>query len=406
MVVTQKELGERLRKAREAAGLTQEEAAAELNLSRSGISQMETGDRSVSSIELSKLAYLFGRDITEFLSAEFDNQDSFAALYRANPDMIETKEVMDNLRACMLFAREQSNLEDILEIDRNWNIASYPSNLPVRKWGVIKQGERVAEQERRRLGIGYAPIENLPELLDSEGIRTRQADLPDDISGFTMNDPNVGPFIVINKNHAANRKRYSYAHEYAHVLMDCHTLGLVSRESKRAELVEVRANAFAAAFLMPERGIRQYLAGIGKDKVQRAQTSLYDESGVVPIDVRPTGKREISLYNVIQLAHHFGVSKLSVIYRLLNLRIVSQNEHEHLLEEDRRIGAKLARYAELDMEPHDVSPKTSVHRFLGLALEALRRDEISEAKFKELVSLCEMDGTDLSWLIEETEVEA
>jgi Zn-dependent peptidase ImmA (M78 family) len=78
--------------------------------------------------------------------------------------------------------------------------------------------------------------------------------------------------VVANRAHHYLRRRFSFAHEYAHVVADRDRSGLISRTSERDDLVEMRANAFAASFLMPEDGVRQFVAGLGKGS--RAARSL------------------------------------------------------------------------------------------------------------------------------------
>jgi DNA-binding XRE family transcriptional regulator len=60
MTVTQEELGRRIRDAREACRMTQNDSAKHIGVSRPTFVQIEAGKRSVSSLELDKLAYLFG----------------------------------------------------------------------------------------------------------------------------------------------------------------------------------------------------------------------------------------------------------------------------------------------------------------------------------------------------------
>ena len=55
------ELGRRLRVAREARGLSQQAVADAFGLPRTAITQMEAGNRSVSTLELIKLAELYLR---------------------------------------------------------------------------------------------------------------------------------------------------------------------------------------------------------------------------------------------------------------------------------------------------------------------------------------------------------
>ena len=61
------ELGRRLRVAREARGLSQQAVANALDLPRTAITQMEAGNRSVSTLELTKLAELYLRPVSYFL---------------------------------------------------------------------------------------------------------------------------------------------------------------------------------------------------------------------------------------------------------------------------------------------------------------------------------------------------
>ena len=85
----------------------------------------------------------------------------------------------------------------------------------------------------------------------------------------------------MNEDHPPRRRLFSCAHEYCHVLVDRDRGGLVSRAENREELPEVRANAFAAAFLMPEGGVRAFVRRLGKGEQSRSQLRAYDETAVV-----------------------------------------------------------------------------------------------------------------------------
>lgn len=61
-----KALAERLRVARESAGLTQVEVATRLNVPQSFVAKCESGERRVDVIELKILASLYGRTLTYF----------------------------------------------------------------------------------------------------------------------------------------------------------------------------------------------------------------------------------------------------------------------------------------------------------------------------------------------------
>jgi transcriptional regulator with XRE-family HTH domain len=72
----------RLREAREYLGLSQDEVAAALELSRPAITNIESGTRKVDALELEQLAQLYGRTVDYFLGKEEkvpDSKIAFAA---------------------------------------------------------------------------------------------------------------------------------------------------------------------------------------------------------------------------------------------------------------------------------------------------------------------------------------
>jgi Zn-dependent peptidase ImmA (M78 family) len=265
----------------------------------------------------------------------------------------------------------------------------------------------VADQERLRLGLGVAPIANVADMLETQSIRTALVDLPDDMSGLTLSHPAVGLFVVTNRRHHFLRRRFSYAHEYAHVLLDRDRLGTISRTTDRDDLIEVRANAFAASLLLPEDGARRFLTAIGKGGPSRLQADVFDESGVVEVRARAAAEsRDVQLYEVAQLADHFGVSRLAALYRLRNLRLITDAELEELKQqEESGKGRRVAALLDLREGDHEAARNEFRHRFLSLALEALRRGEISRAKLVELAGMVELGPDEVSRLLRETGLE-
>lgn len=389
--------------------MTQDDAAKHLGVSRPTFVQIEAGNRSVSSLELDKLAYLFGRDIREFVADAFHDEDSLTALFRAQPAVVGEPAVLDKLRECMALGRELTNLERLVGIDRDLSaVASYPFSMPKARWEAVQQGQRLAEEERRRLGLGHARLPDMSELLESQGVRTGLVDLPNDVSGLTLSDRKVGIFVVANGVHHYLRRRFSFAHEYAHVVADRDRSGLVSQTSARDDLIEVRANAFAANFLMPEDGARQFVAGLGKGKPSRLFAEVFDEAGYLNVEGRSEpGTQTIQLYDVVQVAHYFGVSRLSALFRLRNLRLLTGAEFEHLKAlDDQGKGKQLAKLLGLTEPDHAEMRSEFKHRFLGLALEAYRRDEISRGKLRELVAMVGLTADDLDQLLDDAGIAA
>jgi Zn-dependent peptidase ImmA (M78 family)/transcriptional regulator with XRE-family HTH domain len=397
MPVSQKELGRRLRAAREACRMTQEEVARHLVLSRSTVAQMELGNRAITGLELERLAYLFGRDMREFFTEEFHEEDTLVGLFRAHPDMARQTNVVGTLRRCLALGREMTSLERLLGIDRDLRaIASYPLPVPRSKWEAVQQGERVAQAERHRLQLGLAPLANMTELLETQGVRTAQISLPEDISGVTLIEPSVGLFVVANRQHHMLRRRFSFAHEYAHVLLDRERRGTISRVADRDSLSEVRANAFAANFLMPEEGVRQFITALGKGSPSRRHAEVFGDSvevlgnsGVVRALSRTDPRsQDIQLYDVVHLAHHFGVSRLAALYRFHNLGFLTEAELERFkAQEEIGRGKEVANLLDLPEPDHEAARDEFRHRFMSLALEAFRQGAITRAKLQELAQM-------------------
>jgi len=393
VTITMEELARRLRLAREACGLKQEEVARRLGISRPAVAQMEGGQRKVSSLELDRLAHLYGREIRDFLAPDFSERDALTALFRRHSDLLSEDSAAEALRKTTVVAQELTNLEELLGLERDFEgLPSYAYGRPRTKGEAVRQGEEMAIKERRRLELGSAPIPSLATLLENLGIRTAQLALPDDISGLTLVDRGIGIFIAVNNRepqHSRWRRRFSYAHEYCHALVDRHLGGTVSRAAARDELVEVRANAFAAAFLMPEEGVRMFLHRLGKARGGRMEVELYDEEGLQRVEVRPRpGSRSVRMHDVVLLAHHFGVSRLAALFRLKSLRLVRVTEFEQLrAQEVSGIGRDIQTLLGFE-EPEPEKARTEFRsRFLALAFEAFRREEITYGKLRDLVEL-------------------
>ena len=394
MAIDQKELGRRLRQAREASYMTQDDVARHLEVSRSTVAQIELGNRTVSGIELSRLAYLFGRDLRALVADEAPtSEDALVALFRHHPELSTQEDVREALRRCVALGRELTGLERVLDIDRDMAaVAAYPLPQPRTRWDAIQQGERVAQEERRRLGLGLTSLPDISELLEGQDVRTAQVSLPEDISGLTLIAPAIGFLIVANREHHVLRRRFSYAHEYCHVLVDRAQRGLVSRGQDRNELREVRANAFAASFLMPAEAVREFMHASGKGRPSRMEAEVFDEGLSIRARARAVpGSQQIQLYDVVRMAHHFRVSRTAACYRLRSTRLLTASKLDMLLQQERTDQTrKLEQLLGIPQPDHQALRNQFRNRFVGLALEALRREEISRAKLLEVAAMVDV----------------
>jgi Zn-dependent peptidase ImmA (M78 family)/transcriptional regulator with XRE-family HTH domain len=401
MSIDQAELGRRLRQARETCGLTQDDVAQEMGLARATVAQIELGNRSVSGLELAKFSYLYARDIRDFVAQTFNADSLTAVLLRAEDG--EDHGVRAALRDCIALGHQLRDLEGMLGISRSTaTVPSYPSVTLASKWDAIQSGTRAASEERRRLGLGFGPLGDVPALLEAQGIRTGLIQMPSGVSGLMISDSSVGLFVVVNRDHPAVRQRFSWCHEYAHLLLDRAQMGHVSRESERNDLLEVRTNVFAANFLMPEEGVRQLVGALGKGSASRLRAEVFDEIGVVPVDTRTAGgSQDLQIYDVVKLAHHFGVSVLSALYRLMNLRLITDKQFEQMKEMDNvGLSKQLASVLGLAELTDEENISAFYRRYLILALEAYRREKISRRKLIEIATKLGVGETEVERVIE------
>jgi Zn-dependent peptidase ImmA (M78 family)/DNA-binding XRE family transcriptional regulator len=393
MPLEKEELGRRLKHAREAVGLIQEDVAAQLGISRGALAQFEAGAKAPNSLHLVRLAEIYRRELGELLAEQFDEaaRDPLTALFRADALLAGDRERATAVGECVKLCREYTNLETLLGIDQDRVYDVNYNTPPLRtRWDAIRQGERLAEQERARLKLGEDPLTNLAEMLEVQGVRFIELSLSETISGLFLSDSRYGPSIIVNDDHPPRRRMFSCAHEYCHVLVDSDRGGLVSRAENREELPEVRANAFAAAFLMPEGGVRAFIRRLGKGEQSRSWLRAYDEAAVVEGHRRREAhSQDVQVYDVAHLAHHFGVSYETALYRLLNLKLVTEEERLELAQQ-KEAAADIMRF--LGPEPDAKVPghKPFRHQLVLLGVEALRREVISRAKLRELCDLAQV----------------
>ncbi len=407
--ISKEELGRRLKLAREGSGLTQQDAAEEIALSRGALAQFEAGMKAPSSLHLARLAAIYRREIGELLADEFDEskRDALAALFRVDPQLAGDRERAKAVAECAKLCREYTNLESLLGIDQDRVYGvEYGTPAMRMRWDAIRQGERLAELERARLKLGDDSIGDMPEVLERQGVRFIEMSLPENISGLFLYDDKYGPSIFVNEDHHLRRRVFSCAHEYCHALVDRDRGSVVSRAENREELLEVRANAFAAAFLVPESGVRAFLRHLGKGEPSRSQLQVYDEAEALTGQKRTEAhSQDIQVYDVAHLAHHFGVSYEMALYRLLNLKFLAEEERAQLAEQ-KDAANEIMRFFGVEQNASTTERNPFCHQFVFLALEAFRREVISRAKLRELCALAEVLPGEFQALIDSVELDA
>lgn len=105
METTRADLGRRIRIARESRDLTQEQLGALVGLSRGALGQIEAGVRSVSSLELDRIACAVGREIKSFFAPSFAERDALSALFRSEDRLAPQTDLPNALQESLALAR-------------------------------------------------------------------------------------------------------------------------------------------------------------------------------------------------------------------------------------------------------------------------------------------------------------
>lgn len=357
-MVSYKEIGKRLGKARDTLGFSQEEVANRLEISRPTISKIEHGKKKITSLELSKLAELYNKPISSFVE-EKRPEEPVNFLLRAESVTSTEKEQL--LEMGNIY-RKYSDLEKMVfgEVPVNLSQYKFPAH------GAVSEGEKIAEKERKRLGLNGTPIKDIFDLIENENIKVLKAHFGDDsnLSGVFFFNEERGPCIVVNIDQNIGRVNFSAAHEYGHLLRDqdlfpSHLSRLANvGNNNNGRLHEVRANAFAAAFLMPKEGV----------------DSFFEEAGIVKGD-------QVTPEDVVYSQNHFGVSYQAMLYRLQNLGWI-----------DERRRNKLATYSPSALaesvgirQKEEMEPETVPGRYFRLAIQVYEKEEINLGKLVELL---------------------
>ena len=387
------ELAKKIQQERKKRGLTQERIEKRLNFPQKAMTRIESGERSPSTYELAKLAELFHISIGDLINNDIVSEDPLIALHRMAPGLEKDPLIQEEVYKYVHICKEGVSLEKLLEQPTRQRILFSPFEHPQNPLEAIKQGEQASKEERRRLGMGNLPIHDIVKLLSSQGIWCASTNLPSEMSGLFLYHLSIGMVILINATHGSARQRFSFAHEYAHALFDADHKILISNTVNSSDLIEKRANSFAAAFLMPEEGIDEILYLLNKGFPSRSSFSIVDASTqeMTETEDRKLAKNQkLSPQDIAFIANRFGVSYQSAVYRLHSLQYLSHREREELLEKEIQ-GKNYLRLLDHE-DPEKIDKKRALQRELRiyisrLVIEAYRQGKLSRGRVIELSKL-------------------
>jgi len=391
MALTQESLGRRLQDARKSVALTQQEVAEQLGLSRESLAQIEAGARSVNSLEIVRLARLYGRSLSSILlEGETTEEEPLTALFRMQETLAESPGLREKLVWFSNVFQEARTIERLIGDDPRLLPPDYGVRDPRNNAEAYDQGQELANQERQRLGLGWGPIPDVADAISQQGVWAVSAKMPANVSGICLFHSTIGAAVVVNQSQHRSRRRFSYAHEYAHVLADRKSRSAsVSSSSNSKELIERRANSFASEFLMPAKGVTELLGRIDKGGPSRETMWFFDnsvegENAGEPVEKRNApGSQDIAFHDVAFIADWFQVSYDAAAYRLSDLGKVNREKLQALLE--KRQEGRLRMESNQEQQPF---LETYVR---WLAREAYRREAISGGRFRDFCALAQLN---------------
>lgn len=340
-------IGNRLKRARDARGLSLRELEAEIQgkVSAQAIGKYERNEMMPGSSVLLSMAKAL-RVSPEYLLSEREIQLE-GVDFRKGPHAGPKEERV--VEAAVLDRVERYlELEELLPGPEDRWVAPEGAEFEVHR---IEDAERAAEALRKIWLLGIDPIAVMAELLEERGIKVIALDLPEEVSGskaFVQRPEKEGvPVIVVNQHHNGERQRFTLAHELAHLVL--RFTGLSDAEQEKA------ADRFAGAFLMAKEMMRRLLGG---------------------------NRTSISLGELAELKKVFQVSIASLVVRCSQLGVLTKAAYGRLWGQIRSLGWNGPNSSEPNKFPPEVP-----QRMERLCLRAVAEGAVSEPRAAELLRI-------------------
>lgn len=277
-----------LRWAREIAGYSLEEISKKQSLSK--FPQWEDGKSAPSYAQLEKIAEILHRPIALFFFPDRPQEETIEKSLRAvsEEDIASLSPTIRQLfRKAKAFQISLRELQSADIVNQNKRIAWINSANS----GSIPQ---IAKKVREALGVTLsdqtswknsdAALKNWRSLLADHGIYVfKEAFRNDRVAGFCIYD-DLYPIIFINNSLEDNRQIFTLFHELAHILfkqsyLDIFDANFWNLEFNDPSHIEVKCNAFAAEFLVPEQEFISDAKGVAiNDEIFRILAAKYHVS--------------------------------------------------------------------------------------------------------------------------------
>jgi Zn-dependent peptidase ImmA (M78 family)/transcriptional regulator with XRE-family HTH domain len=283
------ELGARVAEARKVAQLSQAELATAVNLDRTAITKLESGERKLDSLELVRIAGVLKRSIDWFLSPPLP-----AVVSRR-----KRRDTTDESRADAVLEGLAHDVKLVTEL----GLLAPPSTPRLVAVDSVETAEVAARTLRQHLGLSPGPVWDLLAVAERLGCYAFCIDLRDESLDGSYLRLDAGGVAVVNGAKPSGRRRFTLAHELGHHVFsdDFSDEWIVGADSEGRERL---INAFVIHFLMPrEACAARWLELDGRREPRPAALALGAE---------------------------FGVSWTAVLGHLRNLDLIDPHLHDRL----------------------------------------------------------------------------
>lgn len=334
-------IGERIKQARKASGLSLRALADKAGVSAMAISKYENDKAMPSSKVLLSLADALNVRVEYFFRTSPIKLSGVE--YRKHHQL--PKKVHEQIKGDVI-----EQLERFIELERylpNRPIKQFeiPEEVP-QKIEMMEQIENVAMTMRKAWGLGNNPIPELTDTFEERGIIIFQTEALHDnkFDGLAAHADGI-PVVVVGKGWPGDRQRFTLAHELGH---------LVLRDRLSSHLdIEKAANRFSGAFLVPEPEVRKEL---GEHRTWLEPNEL------------------------CVLKKAYGLSMGGWMHRANDLGILSESDYLQMVRYFRKRGWH-------KKEPCDKYRREESQLFKQLVYHALAEDLLSESKAAELLRI-------------------
>ena len=335
------ELGARIAEARKVSQLSQAELATAVNLDRTAITKLESGERKLDSLELVRIAGVLKRSVDWFLSRPLPAVVS-RRKRRGTSDESKADALLDGV------ARDVKLLVDM------GLLSPPPAPQPVAV-DSVETAELAARDLRRQLALPSGPVWDLLALAERLGCYAFCLDLRDESLDGSYLRLEAGGVAVVNGAMRSGRRRFTLAHELGHHLFadDFSDEWIVGPDGEGRERL---INAFVIHLLMPrEACLSRWQALDGRREPRAAALALGAE---------------------------FGVSWTAVLGHLRNLDLMDQRTHERL----RADHPTRADYMEGGVTlREELTPPAVPPRYAQTVIRAFKRHKLSGSRTLDLL---------------------